>query len=211
MPKGVYIRTKPGWNKGQKGRKSWHNISGLRPPIKKARIKLFCLYCQSGFEPEPYREKEAKYCSKQCYWNSKKGMVSPYKGKHPSEKTRKKMRMRALERWQDEEYRMNMSIKHKLPRPFIENEKHPGWKGDKVGYSGLHWWIRRKLGSPSNCKNCGIGGKKIGGRWSIEWANKSGEYKRDFNDWIPLCSLCHRRYDLENKNKTIDNFPIPVL
>src|SRR3990167_6202432 len=36
------------------------------------------------------------------------------------------------------------------------DSKNPGWKGNKVGYQGLHQWVRRKLGTPSYCrgKNC---------------------------------------------------------
>jgi len=29
----------------------------------------------------------------------------------------------------------------------------------------------------------------------IHWANKSGEYLRDKDDWIRLCCKCHKKYD----------------
>jgi len=79
-------------------------------------------------------------------------------------------------------------------------EEAIGWKGDKVGYDGLHNWIR-KYGSPRQwCEHCGelgywiisIKGIK---RWSIHWANKSGKYKRDLSDWLGLCAKCHKQYD----------------
>jgi hypothetical protein len=78
-------------------------------------------------------------------------------------------------------------------------EKHPRWKGDKVGYGALHEWVRKVLGNPIKCSICGKKGNKNGRNWSIHWANKSGEYKRNINDWIALCVKCHKKYDLERK------------
>lgn len=73
------------------------------------------------------------------------------------------------------------------------------WKGDSVGYYALHAWISRTLGKPDTCEHCkqsGLIGKKI------QWANVSGEYKRDVKDWIRLCVPCHLRFD--NKLKIPD-------
>jgi hypothetical protein len=66
----------------------------------------------------------------------------------------------------------------------------PNWKGDKVGYDGLHDWIQRERGNPQQCEFCGTTTAK-----RYEWANKSHEYKRDLTDWIRLCPSCHKRYD----------------
>lgn len=81
----------------------------------------------------------------------------------------------------------------------------PGnFKGEKVSYSGLHHWVKYHLGSPKEklCVNCSAGAK--------EWANISGTYKRDLNDWQPMCVKCHRNMDdvgrkswvTRTKNKT---------
>lgn len=69
---------------------------------------------------------------------------------------------------------------------------HANWKGDKVGYDALHNWVARELGKPDTCEHCGRSGLR--GRF-IQWANKSGEYLRDLNDWIRLCAKCHYAYD----------------
>jgi hypothetical protein len=66
------------------------------------------------------------------------------------------------------------------------------WKGDKVGYSCLHVWVRKHLGTPNTCEHCGKSGLK---GQDIQWANRSGEYKRDLSDWIRLCVPCHIKYD----------------
>jgi len=79
-------------------------------------------------------------------------------------------------------------------RPQFAGEKNQNWKGDDVGYVGLHNWVNRYLGKPTTCEHCGknFTGHRIG------WANKSGEYKRDLNDWLRLCGKCHRQYDIKS-------------
>lgn len=63
------------------------------------------------------------------------------------------------------------------------------FKETGFSYIALHQWVRRKLGTPHLCTVCGITNGKF------QWANKSGEYKRDLSDWIRLCIKCHRKYD----------------
>jgi len=70
------------------------------------------------------------------------------------------------------------------------NERHPLWKGDNVSYVGLHMWLARKLGKPNVCENCGTAAAK-----RYEWANLSGEYRRDLSDWARLCKSCHNLID----------------
>lgn len=80
---------------------------------------------------------------------------------------------------------------------------HPQWKGNKVGYSGIHKWISRKYGNPKICENCDTKNAK-----KYDWANISGDYKRDRNDWQRLCRLCHNRLDgiTEDGRKKISEF-----
>ena len=75
-------------------------------------------------------------------------------------------------------------------RQTSKEETHYTWKGDNVGLSGLHDWVRKHLGRPKKCEHCGIENAK-----QYDWANKSREYKRDLNDWIRLCRKCHLIYD----------------
>lgn len=71
------------------------------------------------------------------------------------------------------------------------NSNNGMWKGESVGYVGLHYWIRRKLGKPILCKfedrSC---------KGMLEWANKDHLYKRDLGDWMSVCRSHHRRFDL---------------
>ena len=82
-------------------------------------------------------------------------------------------------------------------RDSMSNENNPKWKGDKVGYSPLHQWVARKFGYPNKCEKCNF---KNPSHYKIHWANKSGKYLRDRNDWIRLCVPCHRLYDGWTKN-----------
>ena len=72
------------------------------------------------------------------------------------------------------------------------------YKGNKVGYWGLHRWLDKELGRPRKCEHCGtIKAKRY------EWANISGEYKRDTKDFIRLCQKCHKIFDKDRKGLTI--------
>lgn len=86
--------------------------------------------------------------------------------------------------------KVRLSPKSEFKKGVMVGEKHPGWKGDLVGYHGIHKWIGRKLGVPNKCENCGVTTAK-----KFEWANLSGEYKRDLSDWKRLCTSCHQKHD----------------
>lgn len=63
-----------------------------------------------------------------------------------------------------------------------------------IGYRALHRYIERKYGKPVICEECGATEK-------LNWANISGEYKRDRDDWKQLCSSCHKIHDLKHPAK----------
>jgi hypothetical protein len=139
-------------------------------------------------------------------------------GKH-SEETKEKLRLANIRRaengWQhtpeaiekireagkrrvgmkfSEEHRKNMSLSRKGTRL---KENSPSWKGDKVSYRGLHYWVESVLGKPFKCAECGIDKVPEGKiRW-FDWANVSGLYLREPTDWIRLCKVCHRKQEKE--------------
>lgn len=76
------------------------------------------------------------------------------------------------------------------------NEKHYEWKGEDANYSSKHHWIRKILGKPSTCQNCGRQNRPgSDGRSTIQWANVDHKYSREPKDYIPLCPSCHQYYD----------------
>lgn len=68
------------------------------------------------------------------------------------------------------------------------SEKNVMWKGDKVGYAGLHCWIRRRMPHKNICQNCLS-------TCNPDLANISQKYLRDLNDWEWLCRRCHMKKD----------------
>ena len=75
-------------------------------------------------------------------------------------------------------------------------EKHYKWKGKKCGYHNLHRWVRFHKGRVKNyiCKDC----KK---NQAEHWANIDHKYNRKLEDFIPLCSECHKKLNKQIRNK----------
>lgn len=72
----------------------------------------------------------------------------------------------------------------------FRGSKHKLWKGNDVGYRGLHYWVKRELGTPAYCAYCNDNSKN-----TYHWANISHAYKRELSDWVRLCVNCHSKYD----------------
>lgn len=69
-----------------------------------------------------------------------------------------------------------------------EADKNPMWKGDAVGYTALHEWVKNHKVQPFLCEICNK-------EPSVDLANISGEYNRDISDWEYLCRRCHMAKD----------------
>lgn len=52
----------------------------------------------------------------------------------------------------------------------------------------IHNWIARRKTKTGRCSECGA-------ERYTEWANVSGEYRYDVDDFIELCKPCHCRLD----------------
>lgn len=85
-------------------------------------------------------------------------------------------------------------IKISLAKKLFNN---PLWKGDGAGKPSKHMWIKNNYGSPSHCEMCGKIGKKLNGRWNIDWSNINHQYRRTREDYQGLCCKCHCKYDKE--------------
>lgn len=69
-------------------------------------------------------------------------------------------------------------------------ENNSQWKGDTAPYRTMHHWVSNNLGKPRICVECGITTAKV-----YDWANISGEYRRDLSDYKRLCRSCHKKFD----------------
>ncbi len=145
---------------------------------------ITCGVCGKIFLIHPYEKQIRKYCSRECYFVWRKNFYKP------SSECKEKISKSLI----GNKYRVG----HK---PWIAGkkniwafgEKNVQWKGDDVGYSGLHYRIRRYKGKPTACEFCG---KKYEKPRSIHLCNKSGKYLTDVSDWLYLCGSCHRIFDL---------------
>jgi len=147
-------------------------------------LLFYCLNC--GKEFKDYITYGRKFCSKKCFGLFKRGCVAWNKGKKGvSEETSRKMSLAQRGRKLFEETKQRISESHR-------GENAYQWKGDKVGYRGLHRWINRELGRPQKCEFCGK--DRLKGH-QIHWANKSRKYLRLLTDWVSLCVPCHKEYD----------------
>lgn len=136
------------------------------------------------------RDISKKLTGRKLSKETKRKISEVMKGRIISEETKKKMSLAGIGKKRNLGHKHTEKTLKQMSKVKI-GDKNPNWKGDKVKYRALHTWVRNSLGIPSQCKFCGKTDKEV----KIEWANKSGKYLRELNDWIPLCKKCHRRYD----------------
>lgn len=58
-------------------------------------------------------------------------------------------------------------------------------------YVAVHMWVRRHHGTEQKCDNCKTTENRM-----YHWANISGTYKREREDWLRLCVPCHKNNDI---------------
>jgi len=62
------------------------------------------------------------------------------------------------------------------------------WRGDEIGYRSLHTWVTKNKEKTGVCTGCER-------ERYTEWANVSGVYLRDLDDFAELCTECHWELD----------------
>ncbi len=66
------------------------------------------------------------------------------------------------------------------------------WVGDKIGYDGIHDWLKKNFGVACKWENPDCPGINK----NFHWAKIKGkEYKRRRSYFHQLCASCHVRYD----------------
>lgn len=87
-------------------------------------------------------------------------------------------------------------------RPELTGKNHACWKGDNAGYEAIHNWMYRTFGKADKCENpeckyprLSRKGKMMLAPKKYHWANKTGNYLREREDWLMLCPSCHQFYD----------------
>lgn len=72
-----------------------------------------------------------------------------------------------------------------------KGKESPFWKGEKAGYGAVHTFLTKNYKKKDYCENC-----KTFDFSRIEWANISGKYHREREDYWCLCPPWHRKLDL---------------
>lgn len=140
-----------------------------------------CLFCKNRIE-KPTRL-TTKFCSHKCYSNNKVGEKHSWGYKIGDA-------LRGIPK--SPEHIANVVAKTKgKPHMSMRGTNHFAWKGDKAHYDSIHDWVKRYKGNPKKCEHCLLNDLNR----MYHWANISGEYKRNLDDWLRLCVPCHSKMD----------------
>lgn len=132
-----------------------------------------------------------KMCSKEFLYYRSDGVSGNYCSLSCANKSPErieKLRKATIGKKATAQAKINMSKAH-IGKHIGKNSG--SWKGNNIKYMPMHNWVRKEFGDPKKCEHCGLDdvSKKY------DWANKSGNYLRDRDDWIRLCRKCHVKYD----------------
>jgi hypothetical protein len=152
--------------------------------MRRNGIIINCKYCgkERYVQPSLLKQNRGSYCSVSCARKDHKPIWLIESRK--TDKYKKAARAAKLKLYADE-------------------TKHPRWKGDKVGYYGVHDWITKHYGQPKKCQECGLDDENR----KYHWANISLNYIRDIKDWKRLCVSCHRKYDYSRPFRKLPSKP----
>lgn len=164
---------------------------------RRAGCHTNCIECRRVFYVQRCKILEGKgiYCSRACLIaNKSKPMKCTNCGLSVRFQNNRIQRAKRLFC----SYKCHYESMRGVSKPFncqpLKNEHHPFWKGDNVGYRGLHVWLRRNYGIPGVCDMCG-------NQNDVQWANSDGVYKRDRQHWRTMCRPCHAKFDAQRRKE----------
>lgn len=141
-----------------------------------------CKTCGAEFSVYPSRLKlgRVKYCSQKCY--PREGASNPFAGKKHQDESIEKM-----------------TAHPNRPR-FKSGKSNPNYsKPEGKSYAAVHRKVNREFEKTASCEHCTL-------RKKLEWANVSGKYIFDRNDWLCLCRSCHKKFDSNSNRPGRKNF-----
>lgn len=82
---------------------------------------------------------------------------------------------------------------------YASGPANPNWRGDDVGWFGVHNRLRSYYGNARefSCVDCGLAAEE----WSYDHTDPDerpsthGPYSTDLTRYVPRCVPCHRRFD----------------
>jgi hypothetical protein len=177
---------------------------------KKVRKKISKAH--TGIKRKPFSEETRKKMSlthkgmifsEEHKNNISQNNVKYWLGKHQSQKTKLKNSLAHIGKKHTEKTKRKMSIIHKGKKLSKEakikislshkGEKAYNWKGNQVGKTPLHRWLRKNKPKSKFCEKC----KK---EKKLCLANMNNHhYTRNPNDYKWLCYSCHSKFDYLNR------------
>ena len=161
------------------------------------RVLTKCQRCSKSISVTPARLKDGrgKYCSKHCQYLDKKGIPAWNKGKKCPQIS-KALKGRVFTPEWKEKIRQSL-----LGRTSAKKGKHNGladWirLNGSDDYRNLHKQFNRIYGQPQYCEHCKRTDLE---RYLYHWANISGKYSKEREDWLRLCYKCHVVFDKANR------------
>lgn len=130
------------------------------------RIEIACKRCKKTFKD--YRYRNRRFCSHKCSDILNRGNKSALGNKS----------------------RTGLKFSNETIKKLSGKNSH-NWVGDKIQYSGIHAWVAKLKGNAKKCNGCGKLGRRVKGRWNLDWANVDHKYRRVLKDFIGLCKKCH--------------------
>lgn len=138
-----------------------HNRKISEAHLRRAvKTTFVCRHCKKVLILRPSQARRKTYCTYQC-------SVLAYKasdGRKVSSDLRRKLSLQK------------------------RGTKNVNWKGNQVGYSALHEWVKYRLPKPNACQDCHKDKP-------LDLANISQDYNRNISDWEWLCRSCHMKKD----------------
>uniref|UniRef100_A0A6M3MAW5 Nuclease associated modular domain-containing protein n=1 Tax=viral metagenome TaxID=1070528 RepID=A0A6M3MAW5_9ZZZZ len=182
----------------------------IKEQILQEELKCHCGKIVKLFPSQIGRK---KYCSKECFYKYrkrpsglfynivrnnkgwfKKGNIPWIQGKKGIIKVNSGSFKKGEHRGQDTEFR----------REDVLGEKNNQWKGDNVGYYGIHTWLQNRYGKANRCENKEnniLDFPCLEKSSNYDWALiKEKRYERKRKNFMMLCHSCHLKYD---KQKSI--------
>lgn len=160
-------------------------------------------YCNMGCKNDSQKGKSnvnsGSFKKNSIPWN--KGIEGNYFSKQVVDKA--KERIKAYIANETPEQREKRTFKFRtMPRVATMKGKvetlSPNWKGESATYNAKHRWIQTHWKKTGICELCLQKRKPKPNtrlKWGTHWANKSGEYLRQREDWYELCPKCHKKFD----------------
>jgi hypothetical protein len=148
-------------------------------------VERTCPTCGNHFEIHPSRQfRPVVFCSRTCV---RRGPTSS----RQKEAVRRCMTGRRL--------RLGLSPANRRADNIYQGDKRMGNPFTGIQYASIHRFMARHYSKGARCEKCGATNKRL------TWANVSGKYLRDRNDWLVLCAKCHFHFDANFNKKEESN------